>query len=200
MDKVICVGKNYLKHAWELKEEVPSEPVYFMKPPSTIVTVAGDGQVIELPKDGEIHHEVELVFELRTEGTGFRLARWTIGLDLTKRDVQGRLKKAGLPWEKGKVFPGSTVLGPWKPVDSLLTVLSSEFSIMVNGEVRQVGRGQNMRWQPEETVRDLMKWFPLSDGDLLFTGTPEGVAELKNGDDVLVQGAGLKYAFKVKRG
>lgn len=192
MDKVICVGKNYLKHAIELGDAIPEEPLYFLKPPSTIVQ-AGSGPLrVQLP-EGEVHHETELVLEMR----GGRFTRYTIGLDLTRRDLQNRLKKAGQPWEKAKVFKNSSILGPWRELNSLSDLLKQPFSITVNGKRRQEGRGEEMRWGPDFLIKDLGHWFPLCDGDIVFTGTPEGVGPLVSGDQVVVQGPDLRYELTI---
>ncbi len=195
MDKVICVGKNYLKHARELGDAVPEQPVYFLKPPSTIHTVQKSGEVVTLPGTGEVHHEVELVFEI----SAGRLSRYTIGLDLTLRDIQARQKKSGLPWEIAKVFRNSCILGPWREIDDYHPLLEKKFSLSVNGEVRQSGMGKDMRWNPEFLLQDVQKWFPVCEGDLLFTGTPEGVGPLKDGDHVTVTGPEIHYEFSVAR-
>jgi 2-keto-4-pentenoate hydratase/2-oxohepta-3-ene-1,7-dioic acid hydratase in catechol pathway len=199
MDKIICVGKNYLKHAIELGDAIPEEPMYFIKPPSTIVEVKSPDQVVEFPALGDLHHEVELVFRLRERHGEWFLADYTIGLDMTLRDLQSRLKKDGQPWEKAKVFKNSVVLGSWHPVTDYKTLMKQDFSIAVNEKTRQKDHGDHMRWKPRETLEDLQRWFPLRDGDLLFTGTPEGVAALHDGDQVEVSGPGVHYTLRVKR-
>ncbi len=193
IDKVICVGKNYLKHAIELGDAVPTEPLYFLKPASTIQQVGQKKLSIALPQ-GEVHHEVELVFELGPQGA---IRRFTIGLDLTRRDLQNHLKKMGQPWEKAKVFKNSSILGEWQTVPHLDEVLAQEFGIKVNGEVRQKGQGLDMRWRPLELIEEAKKFFPIVEGDLLYTGTPEGVGPLKSGDQVEVFGPGVRYEFSV---
>lgn len=195
MDKVICVGKNYLKHALELGDTVPDEALYFFKPPSTIFHAAGPNPVLILPETGDIHHEVELVLEI----LGDEFSRFTIGLDLTLRDVQNRLKKAGQPWEKAKVFKNSAVLGPWRKIESLEAVLKAPFSLTVNGKLRQEARGEEMRFKPRETLTDLKHYFPIVDGDILFTGTPEGVGPLLHGDELVIRGLGLEYSLRIDR-
>lgn len=199
MDKVICVGKNYLKHAIELGDAVPEEPLYFLKPPSVILTVDGASETLALPATGSIHHELELVFEIRRVGNGFRLSRYTIGLDLTLRELQDKLKKAGQPWEKAKVFKNSCVLGPWREVTNLEKLCAAQFSLELNGKVRQQGQGQDMRWGPDFLLKDIPQWFPLCDGDVLFTGTPEGVGPLENGDVCRITGPDIKYQITIQR-
>ncbi len=199
MDKIICVGKNYLKHALELGDAVPAEPLFFMKPPSASVQLkSGANPPVEFPSRGEIHHELELVLRIKHSGDSWTFSHFTLGLDLTARELQAQLKKAGHPWEKAKVFRGSAILGPWQEISSLTAVLSLPFELKVNGELRQHGQGQDMRWQPEDLIQDLNKWFPLVDGDVLFTGTPEGVGPLKNGDKVEVRGGSMDYSFECR--
>jgi 2-keto-4-pentenoate hydratase/2-oxohepta-3-ene-1,7-dioic acid hydratase in catechol pathway len=197
IDKVICVGKNYLKHAIELGDAVPEEPLYFLKPASTILAVQPNGTKAVLPAGFEVHHELELVFEIRRSGTAWRLSRYTLGLDLTLRDLQNRLKKAGQPWERAKVFKNSSILGPWREISSLEKVLEAPFSLEINGEVRQHGQGKDMRWGPDFLLEDIGKWFPLEDGDILFTGTPEGVGPLREGDSLRVKGLDLDYTLSI---
>lgn len=199
MDKIICVGKNYLKHALELGDAVPEEAMYFLKPPSTAISVSKPNQVVELPPSGDIHHEVELVFRIAKKLDGYQITHYTIGLDLTLRDLQQKLKKNGHPWEKAKVFKNAAILGEWHEVENLGQLLEQPFAIKVNGVERQRGFGKDMRFGPIDTVQDLQHWFPLCDGDILFTGTPEGVAALNNGDIVEVSGPNIRYEFTVKR-
>lgn len=196
MDKIICVGKNYLKHALELGDAVPEEPLYFLKPPSVLAQLkAGPNPAVEFPQRGEIHHELELVFKIKQQGSSWAFSHFSLGLDLTARELQQRLKKAGQPWEKAKVFSNSAIVGPWQEVTSLEAVLTQPFELKVNGELRQKGMGQDMRWKPLDLIADLPKWFPLRDGDLIFTGTPEGVGPLNDGDKVEVRGGSMDYSF-----
>jgi 2-keto-4-pentenoate hydratase/2-oxohepta-3-ene-1,7-dioic acid hydratase in catechol pathway len=195
MDKIICVGKNYLKHAAELGDAVPEEPLYFIKPPSAIFNAQGETQKVALPTYGEVHHEVELVLKLIHKGSHFEFSHFTFGLDLTLRDLQSSLKKAGQPWEKAKVFKNSAVLGPWQKLESLSAVMSTPFELLINGEVRQKGLPKDMRFQPLDLAKDAAKWFPLLDGDIMFTGTPEGVGPMKAGDKVVVRGGPVQYGF-----
>lgn len=194
-DKIICVGKNYLKHALELGDAVPTEPVFFIKPPSTLFTADGRTNILKLPKGHEVHHELELVFRIQSNSEGgFELSHFTFGLDLTLRALQAQLKKAGQPWEKAKVFPHSAVIGTWEQVTSVDSVVKHKFSLSVNGQPRQQGLGLDMRWPPGELLAEIQKWFPIKSGDLLFTGTPEGVGPLVAGDKVEVASdAGIEY-------
>jgi 2-keto-4-pentenoate hydratase/2-oxohepta-3-ene-1,7-dioic acid hydratase in catechol pathway len=200
MDKVICVGKNYLKHAQELGDAVPENAIIFFKPPSTVcqITASTERSKIIWPR-GEVHHEVELVFRLSERSGTWAFSEYTIGLDMTLRDIQSQLKKDGQPWERAKVFKNAAVVGPWRPVGDLAALLNAEFSLDINGKQVQVGFGRDMRFSPENVLRDLTKWLPLKEGDLLFTGTPEGVGPVQRGDVLSVKGPRVSYQLEVLR-
>jgi 2-keto-4-pentenoate hydratase/2-oxohepta-3-ene-1,7-dioic acid hydratase in catechol pathway len=195
MDKIICVGKNYLKHIVELGDSMPEEPTYFLKPPSTQLALSGTEGRVKLPRHGEIHHELELVFQIENSPQGLQLKSYTLGLDLTLRDIQSGLKKQGLPWEKAKVFANAAIIGPWQPLTSLEETMALEFTLAVNGELRQNGKGLEMRFAPDFILKDVSKWWPVCDGDLLFTGTPAGVGPLHLGDRVEVDSRAVRYSF-----
>ena len=201
MDKIICVGKNYLKHARELGDAVPTEPLYFLKPPSVLCRAEGVKGKVELPGGDEVHHEIELVLRIGKDPAGkFQFSHFTFGLDLTRRELQSRLKKAGQPWEKAKVFKNSAIVGPLFPLAKLPEVMSTSFMLQVNGETRQNGLPSDMRWTPEELLLDVQNWFPLCEGDLLFTGTPEGVGPMRHGDQLEVRGGPVLYSFTCTKG
>lgn len=200
MDKIICIGKNYLKHALELGDAVPEEALYFLKPPSALASLK-PGRNVALPFDrGEIHHELELVLKIARQNGAWTYPEFTFGLDLTLRDLQTRLKKAGQPWEKAKVFENAAIVGPWFPCASVSEVLAMTFTLKVNGQTRQTGVGRDMRFPPDFLLKDVPKWFPLRDGDLLFTGTPEGVGPLHPGDLIEISGGPVSYAFGLEHG
>lgn len=200
MDKLICVGKNYLKHALELGDPVPKEAVYFIKPPSTLAVVSERAKITwPGPRRGDLHHEIELVFRLRSDGGRLRVSEYTLGLDMTLRSVQAGLKKAGLPWEKGKTFTNAAIVGPFQPVTDLHTILATPFELTVNGEVRQRGIASDMHWKLDVLLEDLPRWFPVRDGDLLFTGTPEGVGPIEHGDELMVAGGPIRYVIQAER-
>lgn len=196
MDKLICVGKNYLKHAQELGDAVPEQPIIFVKPPSTLCKVEGRADVA-WPAAFDMHHEIELVLRLARKGDEWTFSHYTFGLDMTLRDVQARQKKNGWPWERAKVFVNSAVVGPFYPITN--SALELPFSLKVNGEVRQSGIGRDMRWKPEALLEDLATWLPLTEGDLLFTGTPEGVGPVADGDELEIVGGDVRYAVKARR-
>ncbi len=182
MDKIICIGKNYLNHVVEMGgEEAPKDPIVFFKPPSAIFRL-GDYEKLKLPKDlGEIHHELELVFKINVSQGETRLCAWSIGLDLTARTLQSTLKKEGLPWERAKAFPNSAVTGEFVPIPEE-TYLDIPFEFIVNGELRQRGFGRDMIFKPNALLKKIAPHFLICDGDLLFTGTPAGVGPLVAGD------------------
>lgn len=188
MDKLICVGKNYLKHAQELGDQVPDQPLFFFKPPSCIFRL-GQYEQLSLPTNlGEVHHELELVFKVKLENDGeFRLCAWTIGLDLTLRDLQTRLKKQGHPWERAKAFPSSAVIGEFQNLPEEAVYLNEPFELFINGKLCQRGFGKDMRWKPKELLEEIKQSFALCDGDLIFTGTPEGVGPLAVGDKIVLK-------------
>ena len=201
MDKIICVGKNYLDHARELGDAVPEDPVYFLKPPSVLRAVK-DGEVVSFPAHFELHHELELVLRLTKRDRSWGFSHYTFGLDLTLRDLQTQLKQRGQPWEKAKVFKNSAIIGPLFEINdgtSLDRILATPFTLEVNGEVRQRGVGRDMRWTPTELLADLGRWFPLSDGDLIFTGTPAGVGPLFAKDQLVVRGGDVSFSLTVLR-
>ena len=193
MDKIICVGKNYREHALELGDAIPEKPVLFLKPPSVLVSIAalGDAATAPLPRDrGSVHHECEIVVRLGFGGSNLALAdaeraidAWTLGLDMTLRDVQNQLKKAGHPWEIGKVFPGSAVLGPWLTGHIAETARRQSFSLRIAGTTRQTGHEGQMTLSPAECVAYASQYFPLRPGDVIFTGTPAGVGPVAPGDE-----------------
>jgi 2-keto-4-pentenoate hydratase/2-oxohepta-3-ene-1,7-dioic acid hydratase in catechol pathway len=189
MDKIICVGKNYHRHALELGDAIPEKPVLFLKPPSVLLVAREEGETVRasLP-EGDVHHECEVVVRLGKGGSRFTeeqaaaaIDGWTLGLDMTRRDLQGQLKKNGHPWEVAKVFAGSALIGPMmlgRPEDALA---GSEFSLWIDGALRQVGHMDDMTLSPAACVAYASAYFPLCVGDLLFTGTPEGVGPVKTG-------------------
>jgi 2-keto-4-pentenoate hydratase/2-oxohepta-3-ene-1,7-dioic acid hydratase in catechol pathway len=194
MDKIICIGKNYLENAKELGDAVPEKPVLFLKPPSVLVQVATDSQVILPSGRGQIHPECEIVLRLTESGT---IDAVTLGLDMTLRDVQASLKKNGHPWEISKVFPGSAIIGKWIPFNEFPGYLDEEFSLLVDGKVRQRGLGAEMRLSPSECIAHASEYFPLRGGDALFTGTPAGVGPVTSGQIAeLTWGSHLKYRVR----
>jgi 2-keto-4-pentenoate hydratase/2-oxohepta-3-ene-1,7-dioic acid hydratase in catechol pathway len=181
MDKIICIGKNYLDHAKELGDAVPEKPVLFLKPPSVLVSAKqmGETLAVSLPRNrGAVHHECEIVVRINAQGT---IDAVTLGLDMTLRNVQEQLKKNGHPWEIGKVFAGSAILGPWISLAEFPDYLERDFSFSLDGKLRQQGRGNQMRLLPKDCVSYAREFFPLCEGDVIFTGTPAGVGPVQAG-------------------
>jgi 2-keto-4-pentenoate hydratase/2-oxohepta-3-ene-1,7-dioic acid hydratase in catechol pathway len=186
VDKIICVGKNYPDHAAELGDAQPNKPVLFLKPPSVLRHCSASGECLELTlpsHSSAVHHEVELVF--RIGKGGFRMSiddaqhaldAVTVGLDMTLRDLQTTAKKAGAPWTTGKVFPDAAVVGPWLDLANLNEIENQEFALFIDGALRQQSKANHMIFNPAECLAYASTFFPICEGDLLFTGTPVGVA------------------------
>lgn len=185
--KIICVGRNYAAHAKELGNEVPSEPVIFLKPNTAI----GE-RLHAVHRNDTLHYEGEICFMY----DGSRFSAVGFGLDLTKRGVQNRLKSLGLPWEKAKAFDGAAVFSVFVPIDDIGDDLGLELHI--NGRLVQSGTISQMMFKPDTLLKHLSEFMTLNPGDIVMTGTPEGVgpiiagdlfyAKILNGDSLLVQG------------
>lgn len=182
---IYCIGRNYAKHAEELGNAVPTEPVIFLKSPSSLRQWRGG----ELAFGEEtLHHEIELVLLLgeasdlsEQDGKLPPIAAITLGLDLTRRGKQNDLKKAGLPWTRSKSFTGSACLGPWVvPSEGLPP--SIDLELFINDKLRQKGHSDHMIFGFDRLLEELSEAFALEAGDLIFTGTPEGVGPIKQGD------------------
>jgi 2-keto-4-pentenoate hydratase/2-oxohepta-3-ene-1,7-dioic acid hydratase in catechol pathway len=190
--RVFCIGRNYLEHAFELSNPIPTKPVVFIKPATCLV---GPGEKIHFPKHGkELHHEVEIVMQVGREGKVSTeeaalsyISAVTVGLDLTLRDVQEDLKKKGLPWEISKSFEQSAPLGDFIPYDGSLDLNNISFGCQVNGTTRQRGNTGDMIFSIEKLLVELSKIWVLNPGDLIYTGTPSGVGPLKIGDLIEVE-------------
>ena len=169
--KIICIGRNYVGHIEELNNEVPEEPVIFLKPNSSISKDACSGT------DTPIHYEGELCFVVK-DG---KLSAVGFGLDLTKREVQSRLKKKGLPWERAKCFDGSAVFSDFVNFDGELSDLRME--LIINGELTQQAGYELMMNKPEDILQEVSTFLSLEDGDVIMTGTPKGVGVLNTGDE-----------------
>ncbi len=187
MARIFCIGRNYAQHAKELGNAVPDSPVVFMKPPESLVPPGG---IVGFPRHGrELHHEVELVFRVGREardvapGEGMGcLDAVTVGVDLTLRDVQAELKKKGLPWEAAKAFEQSALVGDFVPVEAVGDLSSLFFWCDVDGDRRQQGNSGDMLFGPGALVAHLSRIWTLQPGDLIYTGTPEGVGPLAPGN------------------
>lgn len=203
MDKIVCLGKNYLEHAKELGDAVPDKPVLFLKPPSVLTEVQNNLESVKvtLPKDsGEIHHECEVVVRLKFGGYKLSLSdsiraveAVTVGLDMTLRELQGKLKKNGHPWTTAKVFPQSAIVGPWRYVTSPDEIADVDFSLKINGKEKQKGTAKEMVFSIGESISYASQFFPLCEGDLIFTGTPKGVGPVVSGDKAELNFDNIQY-------
>ncbi|MFT5512332.1 MAG: 2-keto-4-pentenoate hydratase/2-oxohepta-3-ene-1,7-dioic acid hydratase in catechol pathway [Bacteroidia bacterium] len=184
--KIICVGRNYRKHAEELGNQVPEEPVLFMKPDSAILRQRDAFYIPDFSQD--VHYEAEIVIKLNRLGKRIQskfaskyFAEFTLGIDFTARDVQAKLKAKGLPWEKAKGFDNSAVCGNWLPVENV-NMKNLSFELRKNGETVQLGNTKDMLFPIEELIHHTSQYFTLKIGDLIYTGTPQGVGPVATGD------------------
>ena len=188
--KLICIGRNYGDHARELGNEVPDEPVIFLKPASALLEPGADFAFPAFTAD--IHFELELVVRISVEAKGVRAEAAGqyfdavgLGIDFTARAVQSELKAASLPWEKAKAFDGSAAVGELVDVREVGDLDAVEFTLEVNGERRQFGRTSHMLFPVRRLVAEASRYFTLEPGDLLFTGTPAGVGPVRSGDELV---------------
>jgi 2-keto-4-pentenoate hydratase/2-oxohepta-3-ene-1,7-dioic acid hydratase in catechol pathway len=193
-NRIFCIGKNYGAHIKELGgTQTPYEPVVFMKP---VCNIVAPDEILQRPPYGrELHHEVEVVLLIGKKGKNILkadalsyISAITLGLDLTLRDVQKKLKKAALPWELSKSFEQSAPLGIFKDYSPIKFDLRNlPFSCSVNGNQRQKGNTQEMIFPIENLIQTLSDWWTLKPGDIIFTGTPAGVASLQSGDTIEIK-------------
>ena len=185
--KIICIGRNYASHAKELNNPIPEEPVIFMKPDSSIIR---NNQPFFIPDfSTDVHHEVELVVKIHKLGKHIdkKFANKYyheigIGIDFTARDLQSKMKEKGLPWEKAKGFDGSAPLGKFVPKSTFSDIENINFHLDINGKRVQTGNTSNMLFSIDTIIEHVSKYFTLKIGDLIYTGTPEGVGPVKAGD------------------
>ncbi|OXY82544.1 fumarylacetoacetate hydrolase family protein [Oceanimonas doudoroffii] len=185
--KVVCVGRSYLEHAAELNNPVPDQPLLFIKPATSLVPL---DEPLVLPQgQGPVHHEAEVALLIgrrlcRASATDALNAVVGVGLalDLTLRAVQDQLKGKGQPWERAKAFDGSCPVGPFVAPELLSPLQQLDFSLTVNGALRQQGNTGMMMWPMGELLADISHSFTLMPGDIVLTGTPKGVGELRGGD------------------
>jgi 2-keto-4-pentenoate hydratase/2-oxohepta-3-ene-1,7-dioic acid hydratase in catechol pathway len=186
--KIICIGRNYVAHAKELKNEIPDEPVLFMKPDSALLRNNDPFYIPDWSND--LHHEVELIVKINKLGKSidkkFAHRYYNeigLGIDFTARDVQNALKDKGLPWEKAKAFDHSAVIcREFIQIDSLLDRNSIHFCLDINGKTVQEGNSALMIFPIDDIIAHVSKYFTLKIGDLIYTGTPAGVGPVKPGD------------------
>ncbi|KPF83569.1 hypothetical protein IP70_18720 [alpha proteobacterium AAP38] len=185
--RLFCVGRNYAAHAREMGASDREPPFFFMKPASAVLP--GGGTMPYPPQTSDLHHEIELVVAL---GDGGSVYGYGVGLDLTRRDLQGEAKKAGKPWDMGKVFDHAAPVSALVPAAAVPSVDAGRITLSVNGELRQEGDLAEMIWTVPEIIAELSRFITLLPGDLIFTGTPAGVGPIQRGDrlDGVVAGIG----------
>lgn len=185
--KIICIGRNYLEHAKELKNEVPDKPVLFLKPQTALLK---DNKPFYHPEwSNDIHYEAELVLKVSKQGK-YIDAKFahkyyneiTVGIDFTARDLQSQQKAKGLPWEIAKAFDNSAAVGTFYPLSENSSVNPILFSLKKNGEIVQTGTSADMMFNFDAIVAYASQFFTLQLGDLIYTGTPAGVGPVKIGD------------------
>jgi len=187
--KIFCVGRNYVEHAKELNNEIPDEPIIFLKPKSALIQQHGHFYYPEF--SNELSYEGELVMRVSKNGKyipEFAASRYynaiTVGIDFTARDMQQELKKKGLPWEKAKAWDNSAVVGEWIDLTPAILKNPISFSLELNGNSVQRGVSTDMIFSFEKIIANISQYFSLNIGDLIFTGTPAGVGECVVGDQL----------------
>ncbi|HCF64470.1 MAG TPA: 2-hydroxyhepta-2,4-diene-1,7-dioate isomerase [Chitinophagaceae bacterium] len=185
--KIICIGRNYPDHAAELGNEVPDEPVIFMKPKSALLQAHTPFYYPEFTN--ELHYEAELVLRVCKNGKYIQERHAsnyyngiTVGIDFTARDIQQECKEKGLPWEKAKAFDNSAVVGKFIDLTPEIKKNNINFSLQKNKEVMQKGNSGQMIFSFDAIIANISNYFSLNIGDLIFTGTPAGVGECVVGD------------------
>ncbi len=197
--RIYCVGRNYAAHAIEMGHDPDKElPFFFQKNPDNLVLNNGDFPYP--PKSNSVHHEIELVAAIGKGGSEIELDDaldhvwgYAVGLDMTRRDLQGEMKKAGRPWEIGKAFEHSAPCSAVVPASEIGHPSEGAVELLVNGEVRQEGNLNQLIWKVPEIVSYLSGLFELQPGDLIMTGTPAGVGPVERGDlmECRIEGVGV---------
>ena len=198
--RIYCVGRNYEEHAKEMGFTGREPPFFFLKPNDSLVLVnpGETGSMPYPPLTQNLHHEIELVVAIGKGGKNIKAADafshiygYAVGLDMTRRDLQGEMKKQGRPWCIGKAFDHSAPMGPITPAAQAGDVENAELYVQVNGADRQRSNVNKLIWNIAETIEHLSAAWELQAGDLIFTGTPEGVAAVVSGDTMVGAVAGL---------
>lgn len=201
--RVYCVGRNYAGHAREMGSDPSREPPFFFSKPGdahAVVAVA-PGTTAELPfppRTDNFHYECELVVaigkggaDIAVEDAAAHIFGYAVGFDMTRRDLQGKMKDAGRPWEIGKAFDFSAPVGTLHPAATVAGIEAAAISLQVDGATRQSGHVDEMIWSIPETIANLSTYFTLQPGDLIFTGTPEGVGAVQRGQTLVGHVDGL---------
>ena len=200
--KIICVGRNYPKHIKELVNQRPESPVIFIKPDTSLIQKNNPFFIPDFSR--LINYELELLVKINRIGKyiqpkfAFKYYREIgLGIDFTARDIQQELKEKGLPWEKAKGFDGSALIGEWFDKSNFEDINKLDFHLLKNGKVTQSGNSSQMIWKIDELISEISKFFTLKIGDIIFTGTPEGVGDVQE-DDLLEGFLMNEKAFSIK--
>lgn len=200
--KIICIGRNYPNHAAELGNEKPESPVIFIKPDTAKLQSRFPFYIP--PFSNQIHHEVEVLVKINRIGKYIEekfahkyYQEIGLGIDFTARDLQQNLKEKGLPWEKAKAFDGSALIGSWFDKDNFKDLNKLDFELVKNGTTAQEGNTSQMLWSIDALIAEVSRFFTLKIGDVIFTGTPAGVAPVAE-NDILEGYLEEEKAFKVK--
>ncbi|MCK6420206.1 MAG: fumarylacetoacetate hydrolase family protein [Aquabacterium sp.] len=199
--RIYCVGRNYAEHAREMGHSDREPPFFFMKPADAVLPVAQGqtGAMVYPALTSNLHHEVELVVAIGRGGRDIAVADapghvwgYAVGLDMTRRDLQGEMKKQGRPWCIGKAFEQSAPIGPLHPVAGTGWLERGGITLAVNGELRQRGDLSELIWNVAEVIAELSRAWGLQPGDLIYTGTPAGVGAVARGDvmEAAIEGLG----------
>ncbi|MCD1279561.1 FAA hydrolase family protein [Psychrobacter sp. CCUG 69069] len=203
--KVVCVGRNYAEHARELGNEIPKSPILFMKPASSVVSVRNDIVRPDPAKYGDTHYEAELCIQLSAdlsaatvEQAQQAIGAVTLGLDLTLRDLQSKLKEKGHPWERAKCFDGACVLADWLEPQAFADFSQVNYQLTINDELRQDGDSAFMLFSVYELLAEISHAFSLQAGDVIMTGTPSGVGVLQANDQLKLTLGAHEWQVKVR--
>ena len=200
--KIICVGRNYPKHIQELVNQRPESPVIFIKPDTSLLQKNYPFFIPDFSR--LINYEIEILVKINRIGKHIQpkfaykyYQEIGLGIDFTARDIQQQLKEKGLPWEKAKSFDGSALIGEWFDKSNFEDINKLDFHLLKNGLVVQSGNSSKMIWKVDELISEISKFFTLKIGDIIFTGTPEGVGDVKE-DDLLEGFLMNEKAFSIK--
>ncbi|MCX2482630.1 fumarylacetoacetate hydrolase family protein [Pedobacter sp. MR2016-24] len=202
--KVIAIGRNYAAHAKELNNPLPSSPVIFLKPDTAVLK---DNKPFYIPEfSSDIHYELEVVLKVCKEGkhiaekfAGNYFDEIGLGIDFTARDIQTVHKEKGLPWELAKAFDNSAAISHFIPKDQIADLKDLQFELKINNETRQNGNTKNILFSFEKIIAFVSQYITLKKGDLIFTGTPEGVGQVHQGDKLEAWMAGEQFLnFDIK--
>ena len=194
--RIYCIGRNYADHAIEMGHDPDKEPPFFFQKNAENVDTSGEFPYP--PQTSDVHFEMEMIVALKSGGVDIReedaldhVFGYGLGLDMTRRDLQGEMKKLGRPWEIGKAFERSAPCGPIHPVTSVGHLPEGNLTLTVNGETRQEGDLNQMIWKVAEMISYLSEYFELAPGDIIQSGTPSGVGPVERGDEMVMTVDGL---------